>query len=156
MQNAQPVEAIQMTDEESKPTRRYGLRKGQIHSGSFKPGNDARRVGYYYDGKSFSQIAREHAPKAIALWVQCLGDDSVPWPTRIRASELIVERAHGKAVSVIDMNVTANRSIVALTTDELEAIVAGELLSLPIANIEGEHIGSTVPNTVDTAAMDAT
>src|SRR5579863_4582293 len=89
--------------------RRRGLKKGQRHSGSFQPGFDPRRRGYYYDGKSFAQMAAEHAPQCLELWVRAVNDEEAPWPVRIRASELIVERAYGKAASVIDMQVTHNR-----------------------------------------------
>mgnify|MGYP000726773654 CR=1 FL=1 len=71
-------------------------------------------------------MAREEAPQCLALWVRAVADETAPWPVRLRASELIVERAHGKAVSLIDMQVTHNRPLESLTVEELEAIAAGD------------------------------
>ena len=106
--------------------RRRGLKPGQRHSGSFQKGFDPKRRGpeYLYDGMSFSQIARLEAPKCIELWIKCVNDDAVPWAMRLRASELITDRAYGKAVSTIDLSVTENRPVRALTMQELEAIAS--------------------------------
>lgn len=122
------------------PPVRRGLKKGQRHSGSFMPGFDSRRKGYYYDGKSFAQMAQEHAPECMALWVRAMGDEDAPWPVRIRASELIVERAFGKAASVIDMQVTHNRPLTALTDEELLRIITAEP-ARPALTWEGEVEG---------------
>lgn len=108
------------------PPHRKGLKKGQRHSGSFMPGFDPRRKGYYYDGKSFAQMAQEHAPECLALWVKAVADEDAPWNVRIRASELIVERAYGKAASVIDMQVTHNRPLVAMSDEELLRIITAD------------------------------
>lgn len=88
---------------------------------------------------TLSQMARLHGPKCIELWVKAMQDESVPWATRLRASELIVERGHGKAISIIDMQVTQHRPLHSLTTQELEAIAAGDLPRLPVT-IDGESV----------------
>ena len=71
-------------------------------------------------------MAAEHAPECLELWKRAVGDENAPWPIRIRASELIVERAYGKAASVIDMQVTHNRPLSAMSDDELLRILAEE------------------------------
>lgn len=86
-----------------------------------------------------AQIARLHGPRCIELWVRAMEDESVPWAARIRASELVMERGHGKSISVIDMQVTQHRPLNALTTQELEAIAAGDLPRLPVT-IDGESV----------------
>jgi len=89
--------------------------------------------------------------------VQAVADEAAPWPVRLRASELIVERAHGKAVSLIDMQVTHNRPLESMTVDELEAIAAGDdqgpTAMLPLAGNEA-HI--TLAPTAVERAPDAT
>ena len=105
--------------------KRPGLKPGQRHAGSFRKGADPRRNGYLHDGRSFAEMARQEAPRCLALWVAAVNDELAPWPVRLRASELIVERAHGKAISLIDMQVTHNRPLERMTVEELEAIAAG-------------------------------
>jgi hypothetical protein len=119
------------------PPVRRGLKKGQRHSGSFGPGFDSRRKGYLHDGKFFAQMAQEHAPECMRLWVAAMGDEDAPWPVRIRASELIVERAYGKSASVIDMQVTHNRPLTALTDEELLRIITAEP-ERPALTFDGE------------------
>jgi hypothetical protein len=128
LMNAEADEVI--TDDQ--PKHRRGLKPGQRHAGQFTSGFDPRRRGYYYDGKSFAQMAAEHAPQCLDLWVRAVGDENAPWPIRIRASELIVERAYGKSASVIDMQVTHNRPLSAMTDDELLRIVSGEPSRTPV------------------------
>lgn len=124
-----------------------GLRPGQKHSGSFRKGDDPRRPQgqRLYDGMTVAQIARLHGPECIELWLKAMGDEKAPWNARIRAAELVMERGHGKAISVVDMQVTHHRPLVTLSTEELEAIAAGEIPELPIT-IDGEAV--TVPQTV--------
>lgn len=123
----------------SEPKKRPGLKPGQRHAGSFKKGVDPRRRGYLYDGKTFAAMAREEAPQCLALWVRAVADESAPWPVRLRASELIVERAHGKAVSFVDMQLTTERPLRSLTDEELAAIASGAAPRLP-AMLEGEAV----------------
>lgn len=134
--------------------RRPGLKPGQKHSGSFRRGDDPRRAGgmKLYDGMTLAQIARLHGPRCIELWVKAMQDESVPWATRIRASELIIERGHGKAISVIDMQVTQNKPLHALTTQELEAIAAGDLPRLPVT-IDGESVAVSDAVRLDAEAV---
>ena len=125
------------------PAPRRGLRKGQRHAGSFAPGFDPRRRGYFYDGKSFSQMAAEHAPECLDLWVRAVSDENAPWPIRIRASELIVERAYGKAASVIDMQVTHNKPLTSMTDEELLRILDAEM-DRPALTIDADQVDNLV------------
>jgi hypothetical protein len=118
--------------------RRNGLKPGQKHSGSFRTGYDPRRVGGYkaVDGMTIAQMARQRGPKCIELWERAMDDEQIPWPVRLRASELMMDRGFGKAVSVIE---THSRPIQSLTREELEAIASGETPRLPIT-IAGEAV----------------
>jgi hypothetical protein len=115
-------------DEQPKPRR--GLKPGQRHAGSFARGFDPKRRGYFYDGKSFAQMAQEEAPECLDLWVRARDDENVAWPIRLRASELIVERAYGKAASVIDMQVIHTRPLSTMSDDELLRIATEPVQAL--------------------------
>lgn len=89
-----------------------------------------------YDGLTLSQMARKHARTCVALWLRAVRDEQLPFPVRLKASELIMDRGYGKAVSVIE---THSRPIESLTLAELEAIAAGEQPRFPVT-IEGEAV----------------
>lgn len=97
-----------------------------------------------YDGLTLAQMARKHTRSCVALWLKAMRDENVPWPVRLKASEYIMDRGYGKAVSVIETN---SRPLESLTLAELEAIAAGEQPRFPVT-IEGEVIPiSTTPAT---------
>jgi hypothetical protein len=129
---------------------RRGLKPGQRHSGQFRKGDDPRRPHglTLTDGVTFAAKARELGPAILDFWDALWRNEAAPLPVRLRASELIVERGHGKAVSVIDMSITNSRPLVTLSVEELEAIASGEQPRFPIA-VEGEVIEATF-TTVDT------
>jgi hypothetical protein len=89
-----------------------------------------------YDGLTLAQMAREYGPECIDLWVKAMRDEELPWPVRLKASEYIVDRGYGKAVSIIE---TQSRSLQSMTLAELEAIARGEQPRFPIT-IEGEAV----------------
>jgi hypothetical protein len=109
------------------------------HSGQFRKGDDPRRFGgsKLYDGMTLAQLARQRTPKCLELLERAREDEACPWAVRVRASEILLDRGHGRAVSVIEMSVTHERSITSLTRDELRAIAAGQVPPTPIT-IEGE------------------
>lgn len=117
---------------------RRGLKPGQPNPGGFRKGDDPRRAGgmRIYDGLTLAQMAREYGPECIDLWVKAMRDEELPWPVRLKASEYIVDRGYGKAVSIIE---TQSRSLQSMTLAELEAIARGEQPRFPIT-IEGEAV----------------
>lgn len=121
-------------------THSRGLKPGQKHSGSFRSGHDPRRpqATKLYDGMTISQMARTRGPECLELWSSAMRDERNPWPVRLRASELIMDRGYGKAVAVIE---THSRPIHSLSREELELIASGELPRLPIT-LEGEAVGA--------------
>jgi len=84
------------------------------------------------DGLTFSAKARELGPAVLDWWHTLWQNEQAPFPVRLRASELIVERGFGKAASTIDINVN-HRPLNTLTIEELEAIANGEQPRFPIA-----------------------
>lgn len=84
-----------------------------------------------------AQMARLHGPTCIEFLSRVLRDDAAPLRDRIRATELLLDRGHGKAVSVVEMQVTHSRDARSLTRAELEAIAAGQPPRTPIT-LDGE------------------
>jgi hypothetical protein len=109
------------------------------HAGQFKKGDDPRRLGgaKLYGGMTLAQMARKRTPECLALLTKAMQGEDVPWPVRVRAAEILLDRGHGKAVSVVEMNVTHNRTLADLTMDELHALAAGEQPRMPIT-FDGE------------------
>lgn len=126
------------------------------HSGSFRKGDDPRRPQgmRLHDGMTISALARQRGPECIELWTQAMRDERNPWPVRLRASELIMDRGFGKAVSIIE---THSVPIQALSRDELRRIAAGELPRLPVTidNDTGE-VTSTALSTAAESDEDVT
>lgn len=109
------------------------------HAGQFRKGHDPRRLGgaKLFDGMTVAQIARKSTPRAIALLERAMDEEAAPWAVRIRAAEILLDRGHGKPVSVVEMQVNHTRDIATLTRDELRAIAAGHAPRTPIT-FDGE------------------
>jgi hypothetical protein len=123
----QPMHAAtQNSDMSQEAPKRRGLKPGQVHSGSFKKGDDPRRpCGMAtIDGIKFADMARQLGPAVMEWWDQVWRDERHPVPVRLRASELIVERGYGKAPLNIDVNV--NRPLNTLSREELMAIAGAQ------------------------------
>jgi hypothetical protein len=138
-------------------SRRPGLKPGQRHSGSFRKGDDPRRTGgaKLYDGMTVAQMCRLQGPRSVEFLTRVRDDESAPLPSRIRAVELLLDRGFGRAVSIVDMQVTTHRSLTSLSTEELEAIARGESPRLPIT-LDGEAVEvlPAVPSAVPVSAED--
>lgn len=138
--------------------RRPGLKPGQRHAGSFRKGDDPRRTGgaKLYDGMTVAQMCRLQGPRSVEFLTRVRDDEGAPLSARIRAVELMLDRGYGKAVSVVDMQVTHTRDLRTLSRDELKAIAAGETPRIPVT-LNGQAIDVTpitVPSTVDYATQD--
>ena len=115
--------------------RRAGLKPGQTHSGSFKPGFDSRRnlLGPRMSEKkkSFMQACREMTDNALSVLVDAMNDESASWRDRMAAAALLIEHGHGKPVDKqiianLDGNL-AGRDFTKMTTPELERYVASAI-----------------------------
>jgi len=56
-------------------------------------GNHSGRPPKYHD---VLRAARLASPDAVRVLRQCIGDPEAPWAARVRAAELILDRAFGK------------------------------------------------------------
>ena len=122
----------------------------QRAGGQFKKGYDSRRaVGLrLVDGKTLAQYAREHTPEAIDVILGVLRDESARTQWRLKAAEYLLDRGWGKAVSVVQMEVSDTHEIRDLTRDALLALANGQTPTLPVT-VDGEAIpvSDTVRNT---------
>jgi hypothetical protein len=117
--------------------RRVGLKPGQKHSGSFKPGHDPRRnlLGPRMSEKkrTFMEACRELTPNALSVLEEAMNDPQAAWRDRMTAAALLIEHGHGKPV---DRQVIASldgskggKDIKRLNEAELLQIIAGEMSS---------------------------
>ena len=89
-----------------KPPRRPGLKKGQTHSGSFRPGPDPRRIGYsplLECGKTLPQLARERTQEAFELICGVMNDEEQDIKLRVQAAESVLNRGWGKAPMAVQV-----------------------------------------------------
>ena len=114
--------------------RRAGLKPGQKHSGSFKPGHDARRnlLGPRMSKEkvSFMSACREKTENALSVLDECMNDGNASWRDRTSAAALLLEHGHGKPVDRIAVaNLNGNRDgkdMKELSNQELLQIIAEE------------------------------
>tara|TARA_R110002012_G_scaffold168491_1_gene332017 strand:+ start:388 stop:753 length:366 start_codon:yes stop_codon:yes gene_type:complete len=81
---------------------KVGLKKGQVHSGSFKKGADPRRhVGgpWAKEKQSFQAMCQGYTDDALQTLSEAVTSDSVGWKDRLAAAELLLSHAHGSPVS---------------------------------------------------------
>jgi hypothetical protein len=135
---------------------RRGLKPGQRHSGQFQKGHDPRRFAeaMRFEGKTIAQLARAKGPDAIETLAKIMLDRSVSPAARIQAATALLDRGYGKAVSIVDMNVTHDRPASAMTRTEIMQL----LTELRDQVIEGEcsEVTDTVPSTVISPDEDVT
>lgn len=86
---------------------------------------------------TLAQMARQHGPACLHFLRRAMDDEQVPWKDRIRASEIILDRGYGKAVSTLEVRDV--RPIQSLSRSELMAIASGANPQLPIT-IDGEAV----------------
>ena len=77
--------------------------QGQHHSP--KPSPKGRTM------EKINNLARRHSERAIHLLVKTMDDEDAAWNTRIRAAELILDRALGKPVTPTEIKVDGDISI---------------------------------------------
>jgi len=61
--------------------------------------------------EKINNLARRHSERAIHLLVKTMDDEDAAWNTRIRAAELILDRALGKPVTPTEIKVDGDISI---------------------------------------------
>lgn len=84
-------------------------------AGSFKPGqsgNPSGRPKKTQEQKDALQAIRDLAPNAAEVLKSMLDDVNIPPAQRLRAAELILDRAYGKAEAKVEVS-TADGSVMA-------------------------------------------
>lgn len=100
------------------------LKKGQKHSGQFKPGQvnnpggRPKTVGYV------RELASQQTETAIKTLAEICGSAEFPPAARVTAANSLLDRAYGRPESTATVNI--NRTARELTTDELIQIISGE------------------------------
>lgn len=61
--------------------------------------------------EKINNLARKHSERAIHLLVKAMDDETAPWNIRIRAAELVLDRALGKPVTPTEIKVEGDISI---------------------------------------------
>lgn len=74
-------------------------------------------------GYNISQMCKIRTPDCVRFWERLLHDEEAPLRDRLRASELLMDRGHGKAVQAIDVN--PHKSADDYSREELVAIAFG-------------------------------
>lgn len=90
------------------------FKKGQ----SGNPGGRSRKVAG--DGRTISEIAKEHSPKAIATLVDVM-DNGDSAASRVSAANAILDRAWGRPKQDIDVDMTITDHAAALAARRKQA-----------------------------------
>ena len=83
---------------------RPGCKPGQVHSGSFVPGDPRiNREGARKSERrrTFEEECRALSPKAINVLEQAMESEDIAWKDRLAAAELMIIYGHGRAVDRI-------------------------------------------------------
>jgi hypothetical protein len=128
---ASPINGTVSTAPPAIGKRRAGLKPGQKHSGSFKPGHDPRRnlLGPRMSKEkvSFMEACREMTENALSVLAEAMNDGNAAWRDRTSAAALLLEHGHGKPVDRIAVaNLSGNlksKDPKQLTTKELFRII---------------------------------
>lgn len=106
-----------------------GLRPGQKHSGSFKKGYDPRRgtPERVANGRTLAQLARSQTEEMLRILVEQAQNPKNDPNVRMKAAQYVLDRGWGRAASNMEINVN-HKDVRTLSTRELEAIAAGEVI----------------------------
>lgn len=108
------------------------LRKsGQVakqSTGTWVSGRSGNPGGKAADLINVRDLARTHSKTAIKTLVAIMGDEKNPAAARVRAAEVILDRAHGKAPAHV--KVSDDRGVQEMTDSELADRVMGVMNSI--------------------------
>ena len=77
-------------------------------TGKFKKGVSGNPKGRPKTPQEFKDLVKANAVPAINTLIQIMNNPKAKDPDRIKAADVIIERAYGKAVQPIDADVNAN------------------------------------------------
>jgi hypothetical protein len=81
----------------------------------WQPGQSGNELGAHRGYRRVLASARKASPEAIERAIQCMRDDAAPWPSRLAAIALILERAWGKPKEHLSLDGAAGANIVIVT-----------------------------------------
>lgn len=100
--------------------------KKKATGGSFKPGqsgNPSGRPKKTQEQKDALQAIRDLAPEAAEVLHNMLTGEDVPYPQKLKAAELILERTYGKADARVEVTARDNKIM-----EEVRRRMAGDAL----------------------------
>jgi hypothetical protein len=90
----------------------------------FKPGQSGNPGGRAKQTPGLLALARAETVEAFNTIVAIMKDKGAPKQARLLAANLVLERGHGKAVSMVDMHIEDHRDdIRQFSDDELQALI---------------------------------
>jgi hypothetical protein len=124
---------------------RGGLRPGQKHAGSFKPGDprfqrNAVMLGPNGKPVSVAQLARNDTRLALDLIRQVLPDEKQPMDRRLHCAKMLISLGWAAAPRAIVSSVTHHQGSLPSSEALMHALQTGEPLQLP---------SPSEPNTID-------
>ena len=105
-----------------------GKKVGGITGKGFMPGQSGNPGGKKKEPEAFKQLAREHSIEALQTVILLLNDKNTRPNEKLKAAELIMDRAWGKATQHIDADLRpdtdsfANR-LIDMTDEEIEKLL---------------------------------
>ncbi|MFQ3895317.1 DUF5681 domain-containing protein [Sphingobium sp. R-7] len=85
-----------------------GFKKGQ----SGNPGGRAKMT--MADGKTLTDLAREHTPKAVDALVDVLADEKAPHAAKVSAATALLDRGWGRPRQDLGVEMKSDEGIAAL------------------------------------------
>lgn len=93
--------------------------------GKGQSGNKGGRPKDNVDGYNLPAMCRLRTPDCVRLWGEVLDDPDAALRDRMRAAELLMDRAYGKPMQQAQIAVAHDaRDVRSLSDDELTAIIA--------------------------------
>ena len=89
---------------------------------TFKPGQSGNPNGRPKQPKEFKALVKSNTVPALEAVIRIMNDDTAKDSDRIKAAELIIDRAYGKSVQPIDADVKADVNIFALPKEVVSLI----------------------------------
>ncbi len=90
-----------------------------------RSGNPGGRPSLIVDGVNIRDLARSYSAEAIETLAAIMRDKTAQPSARVRATEAILDRAHGKPLQAIHATAERPKEIEELSDAELQAIASG-------------------------------
>ena len=101
-------------------------RSRRNHPGLFKKGQSGNPGGRAKTPPDVRLIAQQMTVEAMQVLGQAMRAGRAPWPTKVRAAEIILERGHGRAAITVDQGAAE-----ALAAGSISLLAALQSMSSP-------------------------